>query len=249
MSNLRSSLTMRRLGLVALFATTLALAACGSEGIPAEQLGSSAKFAQVASANLEFDYDPLTPKQVVEIADLVVLGEVVGLREGLSASVSVEASQPLTAAELADVNQDLPEGDKISEEDLLEAGREVRLQTTRLRLEVREVLSGDKSVEGTIIEVDVYRAPTTNFETIKATEFRGEALFILEENSGWDPGPGYEFKNRPDGPLWIPFSDGAWFTDTDGSAIGVFASTEDLADEWNKPETVSHIADAIRGAR
>ncbi len=170
----------------------------------------------VISAGIDYDYEPLaTPAEAIEVADLIVDGEVINVADGM----------------------------KVSPPDF-----EPWLHTA-LQVRVDHVIDGDELLAGEAIIVQIARSPLLAFEQVAAGCFLGRTLLVLEDASAWEPQPHSIFENRPDGPLYMPYSDGAWFQQSeDAPILGAFVSIDELRPAWDRPASIEEMVALLEAA-
>ena len=224
-----------------LAASVLFVTACGSDS---STLDTADRFVEVSGFDRSIDYEPLaSPEAAIEQADVVIVGTVRSLREGMTVSVPVEQTPAPDAAEMEDPS--VPEVDRVTEADAKLPAFEPRFQTTALSVEVADVVKGDPRLLGEVVEVHVYRSPLTSFEEVSEAAFTGAGVFVLEDVTDWSPMTGATFQNRPDGTILIPYTDGAWFEGAEGP---VAVEAHHFAEPWGDPGSVGAIADLLRSA-
>jgi len=217
--------------------------ACGSSD---SDVGSADEFVRVSGFDRSVDFEPLaSPKQALDVGDLVVAGEVQAIDEGMT--VLLPNEQPSPPSEEPTTGDSVPLEDQVTDEDAVLPDLEPRFQTSQLSVRVTDVLKGDDSLVGEVLSVQIYRSPLTSFNQVRATEFTGRAVFVLEDISDWVPTEGAVFKNRPDEPIYLPYTDGGWFEGENG-LVAVEAEADDLAAAWGNPRSVDAIVAVLRSA-
>lgn len=222
----------------------LIAASCGSS--QPDPSAAAAEFNSRVGRDISFDYEPLGgPAAALEAADLIVVGEVVGVSEGMM----IVAPGPGAPAvrELTEEEEQLPE---IDQPDFSDPGETVLGSYVTIEVLVIEIIGGDGASVGDTLQIQLDRSPTTRIDELVAVPPIGLAVFILSDLTDWSPRPDAVFiypSNFNGEQVLAPYTDGVWFTTADGAA-GPFASTEDLGGDWGNPETVEDIADALRNA-
>ena len=113
---------------------------------------------------------------------------------------------------------------------------------TALQVRVDHVVDGDEVLAGDVIVVQIARGPLLAFEQVATDCFLGRTLLVLEDASAWEPQPNSVFENRPDGPLYIPYLDGAWFQQSeDAPILDAFVGIDELRPAWNAPASVEEM--------
>ncbi|MGC7094583.1 hypothetical protein ACPZ19_07970 [Amycolatopsis lurida] len=205
------------------------LAGCGSAdtGNTTDNTNSSAQplLAQLGQ-DYEADFDPLvSPKQALELSDLIVRGTVAEVHDGITTAY--------------------PDAQRTQRGQ----GQYVTLQVA-----VTEVVSGPAAaVTDGQVYVQVAKSPSTPTSAIAGANTKADAVLILEDISTWKPSPDATV-NRPEkvpaaAPLFFAYPDGLWLQGGADAAMAGNAEREHLAPAWGAPTTLNDLVGALRSVR
>lgn len=218
-----------RIASVVLSATAVSMlvAGCGSVATPAPAGGPVEVFAAKLGQDYHADYDPLaTPRQAVEISDLIVRGTIVEVFDGIS--ITYPDSQQTARGQ----------GEYVT-----------------LRVSVADVVSGaSASVSDGQVFVQVPKSQSTSTADVAAANPNAEAVLILDDITDWTPVKGATVV-RPaqmpaTAPIFFGFSDGLWMQGSgDEAIVGVIVDRHELGPAWKGPRTLDDLVGVIRSAR
>jgi hypothetical protein len=208
----------------------LLLTACGTTTNPSSAApeGSSAEaFAARLGSDYHADYDPLaSPRQALDLSDLIVRGTVEEVFDGISTTYPDKQST------------ERAEGSYVT-----------------FRVSVAEVLSGPAdAVKDNTVYVQVSKSRTTSTGDLAKANPKARAVLILDDITGWKPAPNATV-NRPDRipdgvPLYFAFTDGLWMQGANDNAMASSAAhREDFAPAWGEPNTLDDLVTAIKTAK
>ncbi|QFU89159.1 hypothetical protein [Amycolatopsis sp. YIM 10] len=203
------------------------LAGCGSTDTTTNTASSAQPLLAQLSRDYEADFDPLvSPKQALELGDLIVRGTVAEVHDGITTAY--------------------PDAQRTQRGQ----GQYVTLQVA-----VTEVVSGPAAaVTGGQVYVQVAKSPSTPTSAIAGANTKADAVLILEDISTWKPSPDATV-NRPEkvpaaAPLFFAYPDGLWLQGSaDAAMAGSATEREHLAPAWGAPTTLNDLVGALRSAR
>jgi hypothetical protein len=220
---------LQRWLLVALVSVGVIVAACSTTSLPGETSpakpelpGAAAveRFAGLLTAAVDVDYTPLaSPADAVETADLIVVGRIVKVSEGLR--IATKGEQGAVALWLATMTVSVDEiiagtGD----------GRaEITIQTfTDPGMDVETLARAVPDGPVLLVLDDL-------------TDWRPFTDAVFEYPTGL----------TADTRMFMPFSDGMWFDTSDGLR-GVAVSATEIAQRWPGADTFPAMVTLLRGA-
>jgi len=220
---------MRRTTIVTVIAAAgLLLTACGTTTNPnAAQGGSTEAFAAQLGRDYHADYDPLaSPRQALDLSDLIVRGTVEEVFDGISSTYPDKQDTERT------------QGSYVT-----------------FRVSVAEILSGPAdAVKDRTVYVQISKSRTTATADLAKANPKAKAVLILDDITDWKPAPNATVtrpEQIPDSvPLYFAFTDGLWMQGADDNAmVSSAAHREDFAPAWGKPNTLDDLVTAIKKAK
>lgn len=222
---------MRRTTIVTVIAAAgLLLTACGTTTNPdssAPASGSTEAFAAQLGRDYHADYDPLaSPRQAIDLSDLIVRGTVEEVFDGISTTYPDKQST------------ERAQGSYVT-----------------FRVSVAEILSGPSDVvKDQTVYVQVSKSRSTPTADLAKANPKAQAVLILDDITDWKPAPNATV-NRPGRipdsvPLYFAFTDGLWMQGaSDDAMVSSAAHREDFAPAWGKPNTLDDLVTAIKKAK
>lgn len=201
------------------------LAGCGS----AQDTGSGSAEALLTQLGQDYeaDFQPLaSPKQALEVSDLIVRGTVAEVHDGITTAY--------------------PDAERTQRGQ----GHYVTLQVT-----VTDVVSGPAAaVTDGQVYVQVAKSPSTPTSAIAGANTKADAVLILEDITTWKPSAEATV-TRPEkvpaaAPLFFAYPDGLWLQGSaDAKMAGSATERDQLAPAWGAPATLNDLVGALRSAR